>query len=478
MITVAYPGDERVLGPYWEMPAKFLVFLPLVAYDENGDLEGRLARSWEHSPDYRTWTIRLRSDVRWHDGVPVTAHDVKFTHELFSHPDVLWETSAATIVVIDDSTYTVTFRDRSENLLSTWRVYYPRHLLESLDPKEFYQWDFWTRPIGNGPYRYARHIPQTLIELEANPDYYRGKPKIERVRLKLTSNTGLTELLSGEVDASAYLNPHEILKLAGNPEFHVVYEVYGDQLRAIAWNQRHPALRDARVRRALTLAIDRRQLLDVLDLPPDLPIADVLSTERQFRRRQLPPPLPHDPAGAAALLASAGWRDENEDGIRERDGQPLTFRMLISPEEETEAVFVQDALRGVGVRIEIDRLEVNLVRRRIRSGEFDAVIRTFGNELDGNFGQLHMFGPGSPIGYRNARVWELLGTADRTFDPDSLDAIYRSLMPILQADVPMTFLYPGVLYAAANRRIQGLSSPHRADPAWWMEELWIEEDAE
>src|SRR5262245_26470871 len=82
-------ADETVLGPEMNEPAQFLMFLPLVAWDRRGELEGRLAEHWEHSPDYRTWIIRLRNSVRWHDGVPVTAHDIKFNLDLRSHPDVL-----------------------------------------------------------------------------------------------------------------------------------------------------------------------------------------------------------------------------------------------------------------------------------------------------------------------------------------------------------------------------------------------------
>lgn len=476
-ITVSYPGDERVFGPHWDMPAKFLIFLPLVSLDEDGNLEGRLARRWEHSADFRTWTIHLRTDAQWHDGVPVTAHDVKFTHDLLAHPDVLWELpGAATVDVLDDSTFRVTLRQSFANPLSTWTVYYPKHLLEKLEPREFARWDFWTRPVGNGPYRYVRHSPQTFIEVEADPNYFGEKPKIQRVILKLTSNTGLTDLLSGEVDAAAYLSSTEKLKVASDPKFAVYHEVYGDQLRAIAWNQRHPALRDARVRRAFTLAINRRELLGVLNLPQDLPIADVLSTVRQFRRGELPEPLPHDPVRARELLELAGWRDENGDGTRERHGKALTFRMLISTEEEPEAILVQAALRRIGARVEIDRLDLNLVRRRIRAGEFDATIRTFGNELTGNFGQLKMFGPESPIGYRNPRVSELLEAARGTLHPDSLDAIYRSLMPIFQAELPMTFLHSGVLHVAVRRRVRGLSSPYRAEPTVWMEHLWLEDE--
>ena len=165
-ITVLYIGDERILGPYWEMPAKFLMFLPLVTYDQSGQLQPRLAERWEHSPDYRTWTFHLRQDVNWHDGVPVTAHDIKFTLELFSHPDVLrFPPKFLSIDILDEFTLRLTYT-KPTDALNTWTVYYPKHLLRDLDPKEFYQWKFWKRPVGNGPYRYIRHVPQTMIELE------------------------------------------------------------------------------------------------------------------------------------------------------------------------------------------------------------------------------------------------------------------------------------------------------------------------
>ncbi|MHC4489773.1 MAG: ABC transporter substrate-binding protein, partial [Planctomycetota bacterium] len=104
-----------------------------------------------------------------------------------------------------------------------WDVYYPKHLLENLDPKEFTSWKFWTEPVGNGPYRYVRHVPRTMIELEANPDYYRGKPKIERLVLKF-GGYPLTELMSGNVDCID-ISSLEAIKLADDPRFRV-YQAY------------------------------------------------------------------------------------------------------------------------------------------------------------------------------------------------------------------------------------------------------------
>src|SRR6266849_3888337 len=107
-VTILNENDERDLGPQYDDPPKLLVFLPLVTRNANGELEARLAQSWQHSPDYRTWTVQLRNDVRWHDGVPVTAHDVKFTMDLYMHPAVLWVPPGAyAVTVLDDRTYTI-----------------------------------------------------------------------------------------------------------------------------------------------------------------------------------------------------------------------------------------------------------------------------------------------------------------------------------------------------------------------------------
>ncbi|MHC4631406.1 MAG: ABC transporter substrate-binding protein, partial [Planctomycetota bacterium] len=176
--------------------------------------------------------------------------------------------------------------DRSFNaLMYSWYGICPRHLLEGLDPKEFYSWEFWTRPVGNGPYRYVRHVPKTMVELEVNPDYYRGKPKIERVVLKFGENP-LIELMSGNVDAVINLPPLEAVKIAKDPHFNIYHKFAGDihgfnQVFAIVWNHHNDLFRNPAVRRALTLAINRRELNGVLNFPDNTPIFDVLITKGQ-----------------------------------------------------------------------------------------------------------------------------------------------------------------------------------------------------
>jgi peptide/nickel transport system substrate-binding protein len=470
-VTVLNPTDERGLGPEYDSPAKFLMFLPLVAQNEAGELVGRLARAWEHSPDYRTWTIHLRTDVRWHDGVPVTAHDIEFSIQLLSRPDIGYiAPNTVAISVLDDSTFTYT--SAVETPLSTYRTYYPRHLLKNLDPTEFYQWPFWTQPVGNGPYRYVRHVPKTMMELEANQDYPLGTPRVEHVILKFGQST-LLELLSGNVDALIDVNPMELLKLSDDARFRR-YDQRTPNVRTIYWNHRHRFFRNSKVRKALTVAINRRELLDVMNLPPDQPLFDVIFSDRQWN--ELPPPEPYDPARARRLLGESGWRDTDGDGIRERNGEPFRFTVLVGPAEQREAVYVQGQLRQVGVQIDIaTRSEWVQVFRQVRAGEFEAAIGRFLMVLPGVMGQHQFFGDKSYIGYANPRVHELLDRAAETQSPQTQDTIYRALMEIFQTDLPVTFLHPIPSTHVAHRRLAGLSSPYRADPVWYMEELWIDD---
>lgn len=469
-LTVLYPTDERGLGPEYDSPAQFLVFLPLVARNAEGKVEPRLARSWEPSPDYRTWTIHLRTDVRWHDGTPVTAHDIAFSARLLSRPDVGYlAPDEVSISVLDDSTFT--FTSSTTSPLSDYRTYYPRHLLEGLDPTRFYEWDFWTAPVGNGPYRYVRHVPRTMMELEVNPDYALGTPQIERVVLKF-GQQALPELLSGNVDAVADVDPMELLKLDGDPRFRR-YDLRTHRVTALFWDHRREPFSDAAVRRALTLAIDRQELLGVLNLPRDLPLFDVVFSKRQWD--SLPAPLPFDTGRARDLLAQAGWLDRDGDGIRERGGEPFRFDVLATGEVEREAVYVQEQLARVGVRMEIERLsDWAQVFRRVRAGDFGAAISPLLMELTSPMGQLGFFGEDSYVGYGNPRAHELLREAAHTRNPEELDRIYRRLMDVFRADVPATLLHPVPSTHVATTRLIGLSSPYRADPVWYMEHLRLE----
>lgn len=478
-VTLLHCCDERVLGPLYQLPARFLVFLPLFTWDPEGEIEGKLVRRWEHSEDYHTWTYHLRTDVRWHDGVPFTARDVKFTHDLLTHPDVLYDTPGAkTVTVLDDSTFQIEYHRRSDPR-PTYSVFFPKHLLEDLDPAEFSEWEFWRRPIGNGPYRYVRHVPSTMVELEANPDYCFGKPRIDRVILKFgdRGGVGLVELRSGNVDALPWgsADPSMGPALAGDPDYRVYHSWGLSGNTGIYWNLRHPLLSDARVRRALTLAIDRRELASVRNYPEDVPLYSAVPVDRLHEEGRMPPPLPHDPHEARRLLDEAGWEVRGGADWREKGGQQARFTAVVAEAfGGPEAVFVQDALRRIGVRMEIQRLPgFAAVRDRLEDGDFEAAFHRV------NAGTLSQYlGADSPVGYENPEFAGLLSAWDAAWDPVERAGLYLRAADIFQRDVPATLLLPSLQTTVAHRRIRGLSTPYRVFPIWFMDELWIDEQDE
>lgn len=473
-LTVLFAGDERSWAFY--VPAQFLVFLPLAQRGKDGQLHGWLARSWEHSADWRTWTVHLRSGVKWHDGVPVTAHDVKFSFELLANPSVGGEApNSFSINVLDDTTVAIAFRRRPSEYWLYYDPIYPMHLLEKLDPEKFYDWDFWTRPVGSGPYRYVRHLPNTMMEFAANPEYFRGKPRINRLVLKYGEPV-ITELLSGNADAVPWVQEMDLLKLRGDERFRVYSAVKPDHIRAVIWNHRNPLFAEPAIRRALTLAIDRQGLLRTLNLPDAVSVFDVLFTHEQFYRGEVPAGLPYDLTPAKAVLESAGWRDHDGDGVRERAGKNFRFTAVVQPDQSFSraAVFIQAQLRAAGMQMDISTMEARVASERVKRGDFDAAIWIVNNAVEGDGGHGDYFGTDSRIGYSNARVAALLDSARVALDPRDMNRFYSALVPIFDTELPVTFLYPLVRTTVAHRRVKGLSAPYREDPLWYAGELWLE----
>ena len=462
---VIVPYTPSMEGPFG-LGAPSLLFISLVRFTERGDLEGHLARSWEHSADFRSWTYHLRTDVRWHDGAPVSAHDVKFTLDLLSRPESAQFLPFESIDVLDD--WTVAVRS-GHGLHYQTQACWPKHLLERLDPRSLYRWDFWTHAVGNGPYRFMRYVPETMVELEANPDYYRGKPKIDRVVLKFSEQAGLTELLSGNVDVMSG-NVARFRSENLDPRLRLYYWYEDTSARGIYWQNQHPLFRDPRVRRALTLAINRRELLPVINVPGDVTLVDGPYTLRQLRRGQLPAPLPYDPEQARALLDAAGWHDRDGDGVRERDGQGFRFTAIVfQPPYPTIAQYVQDQFHRVGVHMDLQPLDDSVVTERLKRGAFEAAFATL-------WGSRWLLDKPSSIGYENPAFFALFQRAKDTADPDEEDRTYRELANIVRADAPVTFLCPKVDLDVVHRRVRGLSSPWRANPVEFMEYLWLEPD--
>jgi peptide/nickel transport system substrate-binding protein len=461
-------ADERVLGPDFVRPWS-LVFLGL-SVDPEGteDHQPRLLDRWEHTPDYTEWTLYLRDDVRWDDGVPVTAADVKFSLEFWSHPEVMYEYPFfEKIMTLDSHSLQITFKKPVAGTIFTysWLAMLPKHSLDTLKVEQIFDWPFWIQPIGNGPYRYSRHIPGIMTELTANPDYYGERPNISTVVLRFGGNP-LTELLSGNVDVASDITPLESVQLTADPRFQIYHRIQYSQDVAIAWNHHNPLFSDAAVRRALTMSIDRRELHRLLNYPDDIPIFDVPAKTRHFVHGLVPDPLPFDPERAAQELVSEGWVDTDDDGIREKNGQEFRFTLSISPETAAQAVYVQDQLHRAGIGMEISTHDRSVLWKITRERDFDATILTY------NY--IERFGEFRASGYDNPDARRLRDAAWFTIDQGEVDRHLGELWQIFATEIPVTYLHPRLSYVAANRRVGGMQNGR--DIYSMIEHLWIEDE--
>ncbi len=452
-----------------------LMFLSL-GYESQGEWQPALAERYERSDDYREWKFFLRKDIKWHDGAPTTAHDVKFTMDLLKSPDVGdWRHRDFTVEVLDDYTLIIRYKDPTQ--YAWYQTFYPKHILEKLDPKEFWNWDFWRQPIGNGPYRYVRHMPGIMAELEANPDFFESKPKIERVVLKLLKQPSLTELLSGNIDVLPYVYRDLLFKLPKNNNF-CSYHFWVSVFNSIYLNHKNPLFEDVEIRRALTLAINREELAALLNYPEGVPLLDTVLTKRQFEKKQYPEPLPFDPDKAQELLEAAGWLDSDGDGIRERNGRKFQFTAIAQGSVDNRIpVYVQSQFRKIGIHMEIQNMDRANFYSRMDSRQFEAMFAPISNGILNVWaGHLKMFGRNAPSGSWDPEISDLLDEAAKTIDPEKKDDLYLKIQQILVRDVPCTFLLPIVNTSIVHCRIKGLKSPDRADPLGELTHLWIEEE--
>jgi peptide/nickel transport system substrate-binding protein len=381
------------------------------------------------------------------------------------------------VAVPDDSTVIIEAERPLRLSDLTWHFVLPAHLLRDLDPASFSSWSFWDQPVGNGPYRLVRVVPATAAVFAPSETYSGPRPRIERVLLRFGIGGSLTDLLAGRVDMMPIMTPADALKVTADPRFRLSALFWPEMQVSILWRNDHPLFADPRVRRALTMAIDRRTLHQVLGLPASTPISDAIHTPRQLREGRLPEPLSYDLAAARALLAEAGWEDRDGDGILDRDGQRFSFTLL-APNmgfgTQQSAVYLQDQLQRAGIEVKIQPLDYTIALQRLRNREFDAVLershlapvalhRMFGGDGDNS------------IGYRDAEFSVLAEHVRSAATADDEMAAYARMTEIFRRDLPVTTLFPLTGMMAVHRRVGGIDELRWSSSGLSLDELWIEE---
>lgn len=448
-----------------------LVHNGLVRYDKNLKLEGDLAESWEVAPDGLTITFHLRKGVKWHDGHEFTSHDVMYTYRVTIDPktptayaeDFKQVKSAE---APDPYTFRVTYAKPFAPALSSWGFWMlPAHLLEG---KDITKSPLSRHPVGTGPYRFKEWVAGQKLVLEANPDYYEGRPYIEHYiyRIIPDSSTMYMELKAGNLDMMG-LSPVQYQRQTNTPEFAARFNKYrypAFQYVYLGYNLRNPLFDDKRVRQALTSAINKDEIIHGVLLGMGQ-VAHGPYKPGTWASNSHIKDFDYNPAKARRLLAEAGWKELNNNGVLVKDGKPFQFTVITNQgnaERLKAAQIIQRRLKNVGIEMKIRVLEwASFLSNFIDKRNFDAVVLGWSIGQDPDiFDVWHSSKTGPKelnfIGFKNKEVDRLIEEGRSTFDMEKRKRCYFRIQDILAEEQPYTFLYVPDALPVVSARFRGI----------------------
>ncbi len=445
----------------------------------------RLAEKWTWAPDSLSIAFSINPRARWHDGLPVTAADVRYSVKTFLDPKVASSAASAmqnidSVSVRDSLTAVVWFKRHTPEQfydLAYQVLVFPEHVYGKILPESLRTSDAATHPIGSGRFRFGKWERGVRLELLADTANYRGRPKLDRVVVVRTDPAAsIAQVLGGQVDMMEQYPADQYAKLDSNTNARPIvvpqqsYAFFGMNLHTRkSKTVPHPIFSDVRVRRALSMAVNREAMLanvfggmGRLSHGPFVKFEPYADTTLKL--------LPYDTTAAKALLDSAGWR-AGADGIRAKSGKPLRFSALVltsSTQRTRYAVLIQEQLRKLGVQMDLDQVDFNTFRPRYQSSDFEAVMGgvsadpspTGVKQVWGSAG----VGEQNVLGYSNTRVDALLDSAALAFDAVKSKHYTSSAFQQIIDDAPAVWLYDLVAVDAVNRRFT--VQPMRAD-GWW-----------
>jgi peptide/nickel transport system substrate-binding protein len=446
----------------------------LIDFDWTGSMDQvpGLATAWSRAADARSVEVTLRPGVRFHDGRPMTAEDVAFSFG----PERLFGTGATgpkeppnEVKAVARLSYPklekveILAKDRVRFVLNGPDATMAGRLAQNtgviLSANAFAAaptWLDWARrPIGTGPYRIAEFRPDSFVVFEAFDDYWGGRPPARSIRFVEIPEVSsrINGLLSGEFHFACDIPPDQIAPIERNPRF----EVQGspiNNIRIMAFDHNHPQLRDPRIRRAMSLAIDRRAIVDALwsgrtRIPKGLQLeayAAMFVPEHGEPR--------HDPAEARRLLAEAGYR-----------GEPIPYRLLKDyyTNQVGTAQICVEMWRAVGLNVQMS-LQENW--SQVTGAKIERGIRDWSNTslfMDPVAGLLRGMGPGGAQQrdgeWTNAEFNRLAGVVESSIEPSERRAAFARMLTIAEHDDPAyLILHQAATFIAKRRDIRWRAS--------------------
>lgn len=484
-VVAGISEPQGIFNPYffvngWDENVTNVIFSRLIDWDSHGNLVPGLAESWKVSPDGKVYTIKLRPDLTFSDGSPLTAEDVAFTLTVLYDPKYDGDTditlaniaggadykagkadSVSGLKVIDPLTLQVTTTQPGATTLGKIggpvlsKAYYGKgYQRGNLD----YLRTLHGKPLGNGPYVYEKYIPGQEIRFHANTHFYRGTPPTPRFIYRVTNpSTNFQLFQTGETDYDAFTSrPDDIeqLKLLGFANINL----YGSSdYSKVEFNVRRPALQDVKVRQALIYGLDRQKLIDVVYQGYGTVANEPISPISWAYNPEGVNPYKFDPTQAKKLLDEAGWKP-GPDGIRVKDGKRLELTLLVSKKVLNDALIpiAKENWQQIGALLKPQVVDFNALMAQRKAGNYDLASFSTSTLNDPHDGVWDFYSnEAKASGYSNAQVDKLINEGNATLDEEKRKAIYHELYKVLAADPPAILLGNRKILSASSARVTG-----------------------
>lgn len=453
-------------------------------------LKPMLAESWVESPDHLTLTIKLRKNVKFHNGEKFGSKDVKATFDAILAPANLTNSirsnfELASITTPDEHTVVVVFKKAyflHKNNLLAYVPIFPASALKG----DFNSLAINRAPIGTGPFRFVSWETGKAITYARNDEYWGTKAWLDKVVIRFVKDeTVATQLWErGELDLMTRIQP-SVWRSIEAPTAANAWAITGyhrinfieNYYSWIGWNQERPFFADARVRRALAMLYPAQKVARNIDMDLELP------TTCPFYR---PSPscdpdvkaIAYDPAAAIALLRSAGWEDHNGDGVLDKDSVPFKFTFLANPHSvklSKLAPLLQEEFQKAGIEMDVEKVDAAQYVGRLRAHDFDAASLGWNNNdpVTDQFQVYHSSQKtgGSNFGsYDSKRADALIEQIRVTFDEAERHALERQLHAVIYEEQPYTFLTNRPALDAVKTHVRGI----QPSLAWYdLRKIWL-----
>lgn len=483
-IIFALGGEPSLFNPILSSDSassavEGVIFSGMIRFNEKLEPEPDLATSWSVSKNGLVWTFRLRKGVKWHDGAPFTANDVKFTFDSILNPkvnsvrrgDYIIDGVPIKFIVVDKYTVKAILpKPYAPFLVSAAMSVIPKHLLAGKDINTAL---FNRNPIGTGPFKFKEWLSGDHVTVVRNANYYLKRPLLAEIIFKTIpdENSRLVALKTGQIDDSD-IPPKDYKSIRSVPGLNIfeyetlVYTYFG-------FNLKNPLFSDKRVRQALAYATNKDQIIGLvlkgLGKPAYCPTSPVSWSYSDNVSK-----YPYDLRKAKALLREAGF-----------DGKKLEFTVLVNQgnkEREKVAIILQQQWEKIGFKMNIRVMEWSAMLKIVNAPkdpkDFDAVIMGWSLGIDPDARSIwhsSEYPRGlNFVAYKNPDVDKLIDLGRTTMERAKRKAIYAKMNKLISEDQPYIFLWYPKAVVAVRDRVGGLmKNPGPTGPFLYIEDVFV-----